>query len=187
MVVLRFHNFSISISRSSYLFYYIHWLGVNYWKESDNMEKNWKKKQSNPKWRIYCKRKSAFYVSVLITHHQDLEKMISSVVRSSMDVQCFFYNKFFTLFFQFFSIHLLIYYNRLALTYQLERIFFTFIIFNFYIWPIALYFSIGWDSKVPENSVELIFIPLFRLQSSIVFTSFPMNIIFYFIMAFFIF
>ena len=42
-------------------------------------------KQGNPKRRIKCKRKSCYNVSVLVNHHQNLERMIFRNVRSPID------------------------------------------------------------------------------------------------------
>ena len=42
--------------------------------------------KSNPKGRIWYERKWRHNLSVLINYHQDLKKMLSSVVRSTMDI-----------------------------------------------------------------------------------------------------
>ena len=68
--------------------------------------------------------------------------------------------------------------TRLALIYQLEGMFF----FRHYIWTIALYFSIGFDSKILEYSDSfgfcygfwLVIIPFFR-SYSIVSAYFPIS------------
>ena len=72
---------------------------------------------------------------------------------------------------------------------------FSFIVPNHIMWFIALYFSIGLDSKVSENGsffgfcywFQLVLIPFFRFQYSIVCVHFPMDIMSYFIMSVFIF
>ena len=81
------------------------------------------------------------------------------------------------------------------MTYHIEDMFFLLesstTIFGF----MALYFSIGLDSRVLENSsfigfcywFLLVLIPFVRFQYSIVFAYFPMNIISYFIMPLFLF
>ena len=71
--------------------------------------------------------------------------------------------------------------------YQLEGMFFlSFIDLNYYIWSVAVYFSISFVCKVSENGISiyfcywfwLVFVPFFTIQYSIAFTYFPINIIY---------
>ena len=71
-------------------------LKVNNGKESDNMEKNWKTVIQSEEFNM--KESWCYNISGLINHHQDLERMLSSVVRSptlTLDYSVF----------QFFPIH----------------------------------------------------------------------------------
>ena len=43
--------------------------------------------QSNPSEEFNMKESQRYNVSVLMNHHQDFEKMLSSVVRSSIDLK----------------------------------------------------------------------------------------------------
>ena len=120
--------------------------------------------------------------------------------------QCFHYywhdgslkvSHFFDIHFQVFLFtNLITFYDRrhylLSFVYQLEGMF-SFIVLNNYIWLVALYLSIRLDSKIRNNNNKpfcfwfwLVFLAFFIMQYYIIFTYVPMNIVYYFIIPFFI-
>ena len=60
------------------------YMEVNNGKESNNVEKNWKKVIQCEEYTMKGSRH--YNILVLINHHKDLKKMLSSVVISLMDV-----------------------------------------------------------------------------------------------------
>ena len=85
---MRF-NFSsknkVALNLFAYKLYIYIYMEVNNGKESDNMEKKMKNKVIQSE-EFNVKESRHYNVSVLINHLQNLEKMISSVVRSPMGV-----------------------------------------------------------------------------------------------------